>query len=191
MPSALENLVRRPAFLLDGPRDSSGLCVEAVNVVDAAVIAGRGALTAQLKDRFRDHFAISLHEGPRCFISGSTTVIATGPGTWLLLEEDPTHARVRSLAEAVSGLAAVTDVSGAYGVLQVSGSRARVLLSTGMFLDLHPLCFAVGQCAVTTMSHFGVVLWRMAGDSVFRLAVPRSVASSMWRWLTEQIAYSQ
>jgi heterotetrameric sarcosine oxidase gamma subunit len=97
-----------------------------------------------------------------------------------------------TLREAVEDLAAVSDQTGGYAVLRLTGPRVRDALAKFIPLDLHARAFEPGAAASTSASHIPVTLWRLADDSdgqpVFEIAAPRSYAGSFWHVVTESAA---
>jgi methylglutamate dehydrogenase subunit D len=77
-------------------------------------------------------------------------------------------------------------------VLRVSGHKVRDALCKLVPVDLHPRTFRIGDVAVTVAAHIGATLWRLEdeqnGNSVFEIAVYRSLADSFWSALSESAA---
>ncbi|HEY9348096.1 MAG TPA: sarcosine oxidase subunit gamma family protein [Inquilinus sp.] len=95
---------------------------------------------------------------------------------------------VRELADAISTFAAVSDQSDGLAVLRVSGPQARDALIKGVGLDLHPRAFGPGDAAVTVIAHVGAQLWQLDNRPSYEVAVYRSFAGSLWRWLEASAA---
>lgn len=85
------------------------------------------------------------------------------------------------LAQALAGLAAVSDASDGLLCLGINGPQAVALLSKGCVLDLDG--FQPGQCATTLMAHTRLQILRHSLSS-FELMVPASYAASFWEWLS-------
>jgi methylglutamate dehydrogenase subunit D len=153
----------------------------------ATVLAARAQIPA-LSRRLHEHFGIELPLGPRRVAAGEIAFAATGPGAWLVTHETDGKA----LASAIEGLAAMTDQTGAYGVLRLSGSRVRDLLCKLVPLDLHARAFRIGDVGATICGHAGLTVWRLAdtdaGAPVFEVAVYRSFAGYFWRLLSQSAA---
>ncbi|WP_025373766.1 sarcosine oxidase subunit gamma [Advenella mimigardefordensis] len=94
----------------------------------------------------------------------------------------------RHLEMALQGIfCAVTDQSSAYSVLQLSGPKARSVLSKGCPLDLHPRVFGAGQCAQSHYYKTSVLLRGLdngAGDR-WEIIVRRSFADYAVRMLVD------
>jgi sarcosine oxidase subunit gamma len=122
---------------------------------------------------------------------GEIAFAATGPGAWFVTHEAGSKALASVVRPAVLGLAAVTDQTGAYAVLRISGSRVRDLLCRLVQLDLHPRAFQVGDVATTICGHAAATLWRLAdsdiGAAVFEIAVYRSLATYFGRLLSQTV----
>lgn len=126
--------------------------------------------------------------GSRWTGDGELALIGTGPGTWLALSDGPPGVHAARLAEALAPLASVTDQSGGYVILKLSGPDARTVLQRGAPIDLHPLVFGPGVAAVTLIAHIGVVLRQVDEAPTYEVAVFRSYAASFRRWLDAAIA---
>lgn len=115
--------------------------------------------------------------------SAGLSLISTGPGTWLAYQakRDPTW--IPGLQERLSGLASVSDQSGGYTMLRLSGPAARTLLQRGVAIDLHPEAFGPGSAANTLIAHIGVLLWQLDAVPTYQLAVFRSYSESFSHWL--------
>jgi len=118
--------------------------------------------------------------------NGDLALIATGPGVWLALAEQPGEAWPEGLEARLGGLASVSDQSGGYVVWRVAGPGAAALLQKGVAIDLHPDAFSPGAAAVTVIAHIGVILWRLEAAEAFEIAVFRSYAHDFQHWLGSQ-----
>ena len=128
---------------------------------------------------------LSLLPGPRAAFAGPLTVIGTGPESFLALMEDGADDFAESLTGLLDGIASVTDQSDGYGVLRLSGPGAIETLNKGIAVDLHPSVFGPGAAAVTNAGHINVILWQVDAMPSFHLAVFRSMAASLARFITE------
>jgi sarcosine oxidase subunit gamma len=126
---------------------------------------------------------VAAPDRPGCAGTTGLTLVATGPGTWLAFADPAPADWAAFLRARLDGLAAVSDQSGGYVVLRVSGAGARGVLQRGLPIDLHPAAFPHGSAAVTVAGHIGVICWQADGASNFHLAVFRSYADSFRHWL--------
>lgn len=112
-----------------------------------------------------------------------------GPDEWLLVTAPgEQHALMHALTQAVDGLlAGVTDVSGYYMTLTVSGGQTRALLARGCPLDLHARAFGPQRCAQSLLAKAGVILEQIDDTPRFRLIMRRSLADYVWRWLQDAL----
>ena len=55
-------------------------------------------------------------------------------------------------------------------------------------IDLHPRAFKPGDVALTIAAHIGVQLWQVDEAPTYEIAVPRSLARSLWAWLSASAA---
>lgn len=149
----------------------------------ATIVAADGC-EAVLADRLR---AFGGLPGPgKARFTGERGLVWSAPGQWLAVAEEP--GVLSGLAEELHGLAAVTEQSDSRAVLRLTGPRAGDALRKGVAVDLHPRAFGPGDAAVTVIAHVGAQLWQLDVAPTYDLAVPRSFAGSVWRWLDEAAA---
>jgi heterotetrameric sarcosine oxidase gamma subunit len=178
-------LVRREAFSSADTRSSAGLSIEVRREFGLVSISRRAGRSEDFTGAVRELFEIDLPEGPQCSIASHLVLMGIGPRSWLAVRDGARPGWSQSIADGLGSMAAVTDQTGAFGIVRLSGSRVRDCLASAVFLDFHPDVFPVGAVAVTRFSHFTAIIWRLHGESVFDLAVPRSVAQDFWQQLAE------
>jgi sarcosine oxidase subunit gamma len=154
-------------------------------------IAGQGALRvgprhpicASVVMAFRE-CADATQDGLSAFsrINPDTTILNTGPGTWLILSS----ANV-SLLPDLDEVAVTFDQGDGYAVLRLHGDAATAVLQKGIFVDLETALAEDGSCVNSVVAHVNVTVWRISADSI-GIAVPRSFAGSFWHWLTAAAA---
>jgi sarcosine oxidase subunit gamma len=164
------------------PRDGLGI---------ATVLARKNAI-APLAARVREHFALDLPRGPMLSRAGDVSILGTGPGAWLVVNERDGNRFVAALRESIGDVACVSDQSDGLAVLRLSGPRVRDALCKLVAIDLHPRAFEPGRVAVTLAGHIGATLWRLGdladGSAAFEIAVPLSYSTSFWQALRESAA---
>ncbi len=108
-----------------------------------------------------------------------------GPDEWLLRLPDGSEAEAAgALRSALQGKhAAVTCVSDAYVLMEISGPDAGELLCQGTGIDVHPESFATGSCVRTRFARTPVAIYVAAAGHRYELFVPRSYSDHMSRWL--------
>lgn len=152
-----------------------------------ATVFARAGQRAALAARWRQHFGSDLPAGPRWVETGDICVVGTGPGAWLAIARRGGNGFAAALRAKLATVASVIDQSDGYGVLQLSGAKARATLEKLVPIDVHERAFAVGAAAGTVAAHVGTLLWRLADDEhghpAFGIAVPRSMAGSFWHAL--------
>lgn len=144
----------------------------------ATLMAGKAIDRAALGARL----GLDLAAGAKLSKAGALSLVGVGHEVWLAVQEDARPEWARGLAEAVKGLAWVSDQSSGYRVLRFSGPGAGALLQKGVYIDLDPDAFPVGSAAVTAIAHIGVTLWKVDADR-FDLALFRSYAGSFSHWI--------
>lgn len=152
----------------------------------ARLIARKGRAD-DLAAAIRARTGLDLPTTPKRVEQGGLAVIWSGPGQWLAVAEDGRDL-ARELSQAVAAFAAVSDQSDGLAVLRVAGPCARDTLIKGVGLDLHPRAFAPGDAAVTVIAHIGAQLWQLDDRPSYEIAVYRSFAGSLWRWLEASAA---
>jgi sarcosine oxidase subunit gamma len=145
----------------------------------ATIMARKGASAASIGAAI----GTTPPDGPACASGDGLSLIVTGPGTWLGLTEQPGPDWAPRLADNLTGLASVSDQSGAYAVLRLAGMGARTLLQRGAAIDLHPDVFRPGSAATTVIAHIGVILWQIDMAPSFEVALFRSYAASFRHWM--------
>ena len=144
----------------------------------AAIMArdrGQGAIA--------DALGLDLPSRPGRVDRDRMSIVGTGPGIWLAMEEGADPLWSDRMAARLAGCASVADQSSGYAVLRLRGTAARELLQRGAFVDLDSSAFGPGSAAVTMIAHMGVVLWRADAGSTFDIAIFRSHANSFWSWM--------
>ena len=115
---------------------------------------------------------------PNHWEEGPPDVFWLGPDEWLVVgAEDLTQELGADLRAAADPWAAIVDVSDQRTVLELTGSAAIDILSSGCPIDLHPRAFGPGQCAQTLFGRAGVLISRDEREDCFRLFVRSSFAS--------------
>ncbi|MGH8137754.1 MAG: sarcosine oxidase subunit gamma [Steroidobacteraceae bacterium] len=156
----------------------------------ASVIARTGRI-ADLEQSVRRGFGIELPRGPRHAGVGEVAFVGLGVGSWLAVSGGDAGFAA-ALHQAVADCAAISDQSGGYALLRLTGPKIRNTLAKLLPIDLHPRVFHVAAAASTLTSHMPVRLWRLedapGGSAVFEMAVARSFAASFWQALVESAA---
>jgi len=118
---------------------------------------------------------------------GKVELLCLGPTEWLLESDQPGEAArlMDVLGRGFHGTSfRATDLSAGLVQIQVSGPHARLLLSKGTGVDLHPNSFAPGQCVRTRFAGMPVVI-RCVDADVFRCMVTASHQQYLWDWLAD------
>lgn len=150
----------------------------------AGVMARKGIDAAVIGQRL----GASMPDGPRAQFSGSRTIVGTGPGAWLVIDEGAAPDFAETVQEQLAGLASVSDQSGGYHVQQLSGPLARKLLQRGAAIDFDPSTFLPGSAATTVIAHIGVIIWQVDERPCYRIATFRSYADSFRHWIRQATA---
>jgi sarcosine oxidase subunit gamma len=121
-----------------------------------------------------------------CFIqAGGITLSCLAPARYFATGPRPSNLPER-LAQALQGLAAITDQSDLWQAFACSGMNIRERLARLVPIDVRPERFPVGGLALTRAGHLDARLWRV-GDDAYELAVLRSYADEL-RYLLQRQA---
>jgi sarcosine oxidase subunit gamma len=169
----------------DGPPGVT-IC-ERANLTLISVIARKGeseALAALVKSAY----GISLPGIPRR--SGGPmpdgrelSFIWSGPGQWLAYAEG-VSGLAGELEIALGRRAMVVEQSDGRCVVHITGPKARAVLAKGIGIDLDPRALKPGDVALTLASHIAVQLWQIDDKPSYEIACFRSLAGSLWHWLS-------
>lgn len=116
---------------------------------------------------------------------GPRAALWLGPDEWLVLGPPGAAPTIVSeLETTLDGLhRSIVDVSANRVALELSGPRAKELLSKGCALDLHPRSWQPGMCAQTMLAHAAVILHERS-ETTGILARP-SFADYLVDWLID------
>jgi len=145
------------------------------DVAIATLAAFKGAQLQQA-------LTVELPEGPRTVTSGGTTFVGIAPGRWLATSQADAEL-ADTLKGSLSGLAAVTEQSDGYVVIDLSGPHARDMWGKNVAIDLDPSVFKPGDAAATVVSYVGVTFWQLDASPSYRVLVARSYAGALLRIL--------
>jgi sarcosine oxidase subunit gamma len=112
-------------------------------------------------------------------------LVWVGPDDWFVIgPKGQAGAIEAALREALAGQhMAVTDVSGGYTVLHLSGTPVRDVLAQGCPLDLHPRVFGPGASAGSVFFKASVWLWQADDAPVYEVLVRSSFRGYVWLML--------
>ena len=145
----------------------------------ASILARRGASEAAIGQAI----AIEMPNGPTWTTTDIAEIVGTGPGTWLALRRAASSGWFSELERRLTGLASMSDQTGAYRLFRFEGPDARTLLQRGAPVDLSDSAFPAGSAAVTMIGHVDVIIRRLADEQGYEVAVYRSYAESFLRWV--------
>jgi heterotetrameric sarcosine oxidase gamma subunit len=118
-----------------------------------------------------------------CSADKHTQIAWSGPNSWMIIANDEEAKRkpgklLKSLQKAVGDLGAVVDQSHGRCALRLSGAQARKVMVKNTSIDLHPLAFGPGQCALTSVAHMSALVIQVDDSPSYDLFVARSLARS-------------
>ncbi|MCC8962417.1 sarcosine oxidase subunit gamma [Bradyrhizobium sp. Pear76] len=185
-------LSSRPALDIGQSQHGGGVTIYELRGLGLATMQTRKGQHALLRDRIKQHFLLDLPMSPAIARAGEIAFAGIGPNYWLAISESAGPLFGMSLRQIVAPLASVSDQSGGYAVLRVSGHAIRDALAKGFQIDLHPRAFEVGAAATTIVAHIGVTIWRCEdnadGNACFEIALYRGLAKSFSSWFSSSAA---
>ena len=114
-----------------------------------------------------------------CHSDGATQVAWNGPNQWMVISDgNAAEGLLEKIQNAVGDKAAVVDQSHGRVGLRLSGEHARTVMQKNCPLDLHPVSFNAGNCAITMVAHIGALVIQVDDKPTYDLFVNRSFARS-------------
>lgn len=112
-------------------------------------------------------------------------LVWVGPDDWFVIGPRSQATAIEAqLRAALAGTHhAVTDVSGGYTVLHLSGTPVREVLAQGCPLDLHPHVFGPGSSAGSLFFKTSIWLWQTDEAPVYEVLVRSSFRGYFWLML--------
>jgi methylglutamate dehydrogenase subunit D len=165
-----------------------GLLIEERTDLALATMTARRGKERDLKSAVAAAYGLDLPDGPRVASKDGVSFAGIGIGQWLAAAEPGETDFVRRLRARLAGLASIADQSDGRVVLRLRGDHVRDVLAKGVPLDLHPRRFKAGDVASTLVAHIGVQIEQLDDQPTFQLTAFRSLAGSLWSWLTKSAA---
>ena len=143
---------------------------------------------AGLMQRFADRLGFALPVIANTVASGrDRRALWLGPDEWLVVgPEGQQDTMDRTLYDGLAGaFASMVDVSANRTVLEISGMRARDLLSHGVPIDLDARSLPPGRCAQTLLGKAQVIIERHGDQPGFHIHVRSSFSMYAADWLLD------
>jgi sarcosine oxidase subunit gamma len=152
---------------------------------DCAIVNLRGAPDdAAFANGVNATLGLSLPAVNEFSQAGPNRLVWVGPDDWFSIGMTDTEAPTCSaLRAALNEQHAVTDVTGGYCLITLSGPQARDILASGCPLDLHPTVFQPGMAASSHFYKAAIRLWMVDEEPRFELLVRRSFVRYFWQLL--------
>jgi sarcosine oxidase subunit gamma len=174
-PSALGDLLA-PRRL--GPELPAVRLVERSPRVLWQIAAWRAADVASLRAIVAERLGLTLPEAPDAAGKGDMIACHIAPRRWWLTAPATGGELDASLADALAGRVALSDLSHARTLLRLSGPASRSTLEKLCRIDLHPLTLPPGRVAQTPLGQIAALIHAVDGAPTFDLYLPRSLAKS-------------
>jgi sarcosine oxidase subunit gamma len=117
--------------------------------------------------------------------NSETTIMWLSPDEWLIIVAGGTEAAVEEkFRQALRGHFAVSDISGAQTILEISGKNCLQLLQKSIGYDLHLDSFPINKVIGTALAKSSAHI-RRTGEHDFQLIIRRSFADYIWLWLQQ------
>ena len=166
----------------------------AMTDVQMTWLSGRGFLLLQspsesaLQDALMSNTGLRL-PGPRTASAREDyALLWVTPTEWLLASpaSDTESLQAGLTRQLANSLSAVTDMSDAFAVCEVSGTHAANILMSGCTLDLHADAFPAGRCSRTGLADIPAILWNPGkSPRSVRCIVDRGHARHLRDWLAD------
>lgn len=147
-----------------------------------ATLTARKNRASEVSRLVHAKLGIRLPAGPSRSESSGYAFSGIAPDMWLVSSECDAISLLAHIKEMVGDSGSVCDQSDAHGVLRLSGTRVREVLSKLIPVDIHERALKVSDIAATLSGHIPVILWRLADEDtsmpVFEIGMPRSFAGS-------------
>lgn len=130
---------------------------------------------------------VALPSSPTELTGTTHSVFWTSPGEWLIVSRSQ-NPRVFSqrLEDALRGtMHALTDVSDSLATIELTGPKARELLSEDCGVDLDATRFLPGHYALTRLRELAVIIHRTGAGPDYRVYVDRHLAHHLWESLKD------
>ena len=107
------------------------------------------------------------------------------PDEWLIVVASGSEYDVeQKLRATLKGHFAVSDISGAQTIIELSGNNVLDLMQKSTGYDLHLQSFPVGKVIGTNFAKAGAHILRVS-ESKFQLVVRRSFSDYIWLWIQQ------
>ena len=137
-------------------------------------------------EKISNKLNISLPTSPNTTANNDKiTAIWLSPKEWLItVNPSIDTAEVESLQNHISDIHALAlDVSDRWTTINVSGKKAKEVLSKGTTIDLDSSVFGSGACAQTTLWTVNVIIYQIDEKPTFDIFVDSTMAKFIWQWL--------
>ncbi|MCZ8542917.1 sarcosine oxidase subunit gamma [Mesorhizobium qingshengii] len=169
----------------------AGVSLTEIRDFDLIQVMARRGQAAELAKAAKARFGVAAPNAPKAVQTSDAILIWSGPDQFFVLSKGGKHT-MQTLAPALSGPASLSDQSHARALINIAGSKARIMLAKLSSIDLHPEVFPIGSAAATSMDHTSVTLWRgddrPDGQAVFSLLVFATFAESLWHTMLDAAA---
>jgi sarcosine oxidase subunit gamma len=117
--------------------------------------------------------------------NANTTIMWLSPDEWLIIVEGGSEEALENkLRRSLNGHFAVSDISGAQTMLEISGEYCVQLLQKSIGYDLHLDSFPINKVIGTALAKSSAHI-RRTGEQDFQLIIRRSFADYIWLWLQQ------
>ena len=129
-------------------------------------------------------FGIDLPTAPCTSATGELAqIIWLAPDEWLVMVGSGSEYDVElKLRAQLKGHFAVSDISGAQTILELSGSHVIELMKKSSGYDFHLESFPIGKVVGTTFAKAGAHILRLE-ENKFQLVIRRSFSDYIWLWI--------
>ena len=164
----MPELIAKPSLDGQGPLTLVGTTLAPVNL---GPITSNAPFPGQIKaaDKALKPLDLTFPAPGTTAAKGAARMVWTGPDQAFLIGAEP---------PALAGIAAITDQSGGWSALRLSGPRSADVLARLCPVDFRPSSFKSGQSARAQLGHMNAVFW--AEDDAILILTFRSMAQTAW-----------
>jgi methylglutamate dehydrogenase subunit D len=143
------------------------------------VAAWRAGDVGSLGTIVAEHLHLTLPKAPAAAASQRGVVaFHIAPRRWWLVAPAAGRELNAALADALTGRAALTDLSHARTLLRLAGPASRSTLAKLCRIDVHPWAFPSGHALQTPLGQIAALIHALDDGPSFDLYLPRSLARS-------------
>lgn len=183
----MANYQLTPIYPGDGAiHDFEGLCIKEITNHSIVSCAANKNQHGNVSSALESALQLSWPEIGHCTAASQALCLGLQIDQCFVMVENE-HPIAKELSSTLKSVAAVTDQSDGWIILDISGSRTRDVLERICPIDLADDKFPIHSLARTSMEHLNVIIVRL--DDSFLMLSPRSSAESFLHAVVQSAHY--